>query len=113
MDKTSRRRLSLQQSENRLNINAKDEELGAKSNDEGEGDLDSETVLRVAAHSDYGHKVEEKEALKRRSTSSNRKSIEITPTDSQKRFSNVASEPESPIEYQMNPAKGIKRYSDV
>ena len=111
MDTTTQRRLSLQQSEKRLNNNDKDEELGAKSNDEG--DLDSEIVLRVAAHSDYGHKVEEKEALKRRSISSNRKSIEITPTDSQKRFSNVASEPESPIEYQMNPAKGIKRYSDV
>jgi hypothetical protein len=106
---TATRRLSLQQSEKRLV--GGDQELGAKSNDEG--DLDSETILRVAAHSEYGHKIEE--ASKRKSIATER-SIEIPSSDSSKKFSNVVStDGDSSIsENKINPAKGgIKRYSDV
>lgn len=124
------RRLSLQQSERRFTIGDKrrvsqdgtaiiqdvvndveeDEELGAQSNDDG--DIDADTILRVAAHSDYGSKLEqkEKEAALEKRKSLEHHVIEMT-SDTSKAFANVvAADPE---ESKRSSTGGIKRYSDV
>lgn len=109
------RRLSLQQSERRLTIGDKrrvgqdtvgvneedeDVELGVVSNDDG--DLDAETVLRIAASSSYGNKLDQK--TKEVSLS---KQTNPSINDDPKKFEAVVATDDD-----KRKDKGIKRYAD-
>lgn len=110
------RRLSLEQSERNIGNKRRvgqdqhvyneveDVELGM-SNDEG--DLDADTILRIAAQSNYGRKVDQTQKEK----ALVQRSIEMSSTDNTKQFDAVTSA--SSQEARLESVKGIKRYKDA